>query len=338
MKRSFKPNAPHRLSVAPMMEWTDRFDRYFLRLITRHTRLYTEMVTTGALLHGDVERHLRFDPVEHPVACQLGGSDPEALAKSAKIVEDFGYDEVNLNVGCPSDRVQNGFFGACLMAKPQLVADCVAAMREAVSIPVTVKSRIGIDGRQSYEDLTNFVETVRNSGCDTFIVHARIAILEGLSPKENREIPPLKYPFVHQLKQDFPDLTISINGGIRDLETAREQLEVLDGVMIGRAAYQDPYCLIDADRTIFGDETAPYRSRHDVIRDLLPFIEQERAAGTSLHHITRHVLGLFNGMPGARRWRRYLSENAYQAEAGPETVEAALALVPEDGVPVSASA
>ena len=338
MKQSFKPNAPHRLSVAPMMEWTDRFDRYFLRLITRHTRLYTEMVTTGALLHGDVERHLAFDAVEHPVACQLGGSDPEALAQSAKLVEAFGYDEVNLNVGCPSDRVQNGFFGACLMAKPQRVAACVTAMKEAVDIPVTVKSRIGIDGLEGYDDLTNFVETVRAGGCETFIVHARIAILEGLSPKENREIPPLKYDFVHRLKADFPDLTIAINGGIKDLGTALEQLDVLDGVMIGRAAYQDPYCLIDADRQVFGDESAPYRSRHEVIRDLLPFIEQERAAGTSLHHITRHILGLFNGMPGARRWRRYLSENAYRDGAGPETVEAALALVPEETASLSQSA
>lgn len=318
-----------RLSVAPMMEWTDRFDRYFLRLITQHTLLYTEMVTTGALLHGDVVRHLAFDPLEHPVACQLGGNDPRALAQSAKLVEDFGYDEVNLNVGCPSDRVQNGFFGACLMAQPDLVADCVAAMRDAVQVPVTVKSRIGINGRESYEELAHFVQTVSEAGCDAFIVHARIAILEGLSPKENREIPPLKYGFVHRLKQDFPDLTIAINGGIKDIPTALEQLGFVDGVMIGRAAYQDPFCLAEADRLVFGDSSRGAKSRHSIIRDLLPFIEEELSKGTTLHHITRHILGLFNGMPGARRWRRYLSENAYRAGAGTETLEAALALVPE---------
>lgn len=320
-----------RLSIAPMMDWTDRFDRYFLRLITRRAVLYTEMITTGALLYGDPERHLAFDAAEHPVACQLGGSDPNHLAQSAQLVADAGYDEVNLNVGCPSDRVQSGRFGACLMADPALVRDCVAAMRDAVDIPVTVKSRIGIDGQESYEDLSRFVETVSESGCDTFIVHARIAVLGGLSPKQNREIPPLKYDVVHRLKADFPSHSISINGGVTTLSDAASHLDYLDGVMIGRAAYQDPYCLADADRLIFGDAGAVPLSRHDVIRNMLPYIEAQRNEGIALHHITRHMLGLFNGLPGARRWRRYLSENAYRAEAGPETVEQALSLVPEGG-------
>lgn len=313
-----------------MMDWTDRFDRYFLRRITRHTLLYTEMITTGALIHGDAERHLAFDPDEHPIACQIGGSDPAELAAAARSVAAAGYDEVNLNVGCPSDRVQSGRFGACLMADPELVRDGVAAMREAVDIPVTVKSRIGIDGRESYDDLTCFVETVRQSGCDTFIVHARIAILAGLSPKENREIPPLKYAWVHRLKQDFPELSISINGGITDLDQAQSHLEALDGVMIGRAAYQDPYCLAEADRRIFGDTDAAPPSRHDIARAMLPYIEKQVASGIALHHITRHILGLFNARLGARQWRRFLSENAYARGAGPEIVEQALALVPED--------
>jgi tRNA-dihydrouridine synthase A len=325
-----KGRTDRRLSVAPMMDWTDRFDRFFLRLITRHTVLYTEMITTGALVHGDAERHLAYDVAEHPVACQLGGSDPVDLAASARMVAAAGYDEVNLNVGCPSDRVQNGRFGACLMADPPLVRDCVAAMREAVSIPVTVKSRIGIDGRESYDDLARFVDTVAGSGCDTFIVHARIAILQGLSPKENREIPPLKHDFVHRLKRDFPTLSISINGGIADLDAALTHLETLDGVMIGRAAYQDPYCLADADARIFGDVDAAPRSRHDIARAMLPYIERQRQEDVALHHMTRHILGLFNGCPGARRWRRFLSENAYAADAGPEIVEQALALVPEE--------
>lgn len=319
-----------RLSIAPMMDWTDRFDRYFLRLITRRAILYTEMITTGALLFGDAGRHLAYDDAEHPVACQLGGSDPDQLAAAAKLVADAGYDEVNLNVGCPSDRVQSGRFGACLMADPVLVRDCIAAMRDAVTIPVTVKSRIGIDGKESYEDLTRFVETVSQSGCDTFIVHARIAVLGGLSPKQNREIPPLKYDVVHRLKADFPDHSISINGGITSLDDAAPHLDRLDGVMIGRAAYQDPYCLAEADRLIFGETDAQTPSRHDIVRRMLPYIDDQRRAGIALHHITRHMLGLFNGLPGARRWRRYLSENAYRAEAGPETVEQALALVPEE--------
>jgi tRNA-dihydrouridine synthase A len=318
-----------RLSIAPMMDWTDRFDRYFLRLITRHSLLYTEMITTGALLHGDAPRFLAFDPAEHPVACQLGGSSPPDLAKAAKMVERAGYDEVNLNVGCPSDRVQNGQFGACLMADPELVRDCISAMSDAVSIPVTVKCRIGINGRDSYEALAGFIETVTQSGCDTFIVHARIAILEGLSPKQNREIPPLQYDTVHRLKRDFPALSISLNGGVQNLEEALPHLSDLDGVMIGRAAYQDPYCLAQADSVIFGDPPDQHRSRHDIIRLMLPYMEAQCRDGVALHHMTRHILGVFNGLPGARRWRRFLSENAYGAQAGPEIVEQAMALVPE---------
>lgn len=318
-----------RLSIAPMMDWTDRFDRYFLRLITRHSLLYTEMITTGALLHGDAPRFLAFDVAEHPVACQLGGSSPKDLATAARMVERAGYDEVNLNVGCPSDRVQNGQFGACLMAEPQLVRDCVAAMRDVVSIPVTVKCRIGINGRDRYQDLVNFIETVRQGGCDTFIVHARIAILEGLSPKQNREIPPLQYDVVHQVKRDFPSLSISLNGGVQTLDQALVHLSDLDGVMMGRAAYQDPYCLAQADSMIFGDAPDQQKSRHDIVRLMLPYIEAQCRDGIALHHITRHILGLFNGLPGARRWRRFLSENAYSAKAGPEIVEQAMALVPE---------
>ncbi len=333
IRPTFTSAAARRLSVAPMMDWTDRFDRYFLRLITRHTLLYTEMITTGALLHGDATRFLAFDPAEHPVACQLGGSSPDDLARAARLVAQAEYDEVNLNVGCPSDRVQNGQFGACLMADPLLVRDCIAAMRDAVDIPVTVKSRIGIDGRESYEDLCNFIACVAESGCDTFIVHARIAILSGLSPKQNREIPPLKYDFVHRLKQDFPDFSISLNGGIQSLDEALPHLTDLDGVMIGRAAYHDPYCLAEADSLIFGDTNAIIPTRHDIARAMLPYIEAQVGAGIALHHITRHILGLFNGLPGARRWRRFLSENAYGAGAGPDIVEQALALVPEDSVP-----
>jgi tRNA-dihydrouridine synthase A len=328
------PPPAYRLSVAPMMDWTDRFDRYFLRLISRRTLLYTEMITTGALIHGDAERFLAFDPAEHPVACQLGGSDPADLAKAARMVEEAGYDEVNLNVGCPSDRVQSGRFGACLMAEPELVAECVAAMRAAVSIPVTVKSRIGIDGREAYEDLTRFVATVADAGCTRFIVHARIAVLAGLSPKENREIPPLKYPWVHRLKADFPHLTVCLNGGLTGLNQVETHLAGgadgpgLDGAMIGRAAYQDPYVLAEADRRIFGDAAAETPSRHAVAHAMLEYIARQIADGVPLHHITRHILGLFNGCPGARRWRRYLSENAYASGAGPEVVEQALALVP----------
>ena len=317
-----------RLSVAPMLDWTDRYCRYFLRLISRHTLLYTEMVTTGALIHGDRDRHLRFHPAEHPVALQLGGSDPVELAVCARLGADYGYDEINLNVGCPSDRVQSGRFGACLMAEPGVVADCVSAMREAVKVPVTVKHRIGIDDMDSYAELTRFVDTVAQAGCEVFIVHARKAWLQGLSPKENREIPPLQYEVVHQLKRDFPQLQFVINGGFRTLAQVESELEELDGVMIGREVYANPWLLADVDRRIFGAPANPHADPHGVVEALLPFVEEELAEGAALKHITRHILGLFQGRPGAKAWRRHLSERAHLPGAGPEVIAQALARVP----------
>jgi tRNA-dihydrouridine synthase A len=303
-----------KLSIAPMLDWTDRHCRYFLRLLSRHTLLYSEMVTTGAIMHGDVERHLRFDVAEHPVALQLGGSVPCELASCSKIAEAYDYDEVNLNVGCPSDRVQSGMFGACLMATPQLVADCTKAMLDVVSIPVTVKHRIGIDEMDSYAQLCDFVGTVAEGGCSCFIIHARKAWLQGLSPKENRDKPPLHYETVYRIKQDFPDLEIVINGGIMTLDEAGEHLQTVDGVMMGRAIYHNPWLLADADMAVFGEQN-PLSSGFDIIEQILPYVERELADGTRLHHITRHMIGLFNGMSGARRWRRYLSENACRKDA-----------------------
>ena len=324
------PNEPdRRLSVAPMMEWTDRHCRVFLRAITKRTLLYTEMVHTGAILRGDAGRHLGHDPVEHPLALQLGGSDPADLAAAARMGRDYGYDEINLNVGCPSERVSAGRFGACLMAEPELVADCVAAMAEAVDIPVTVKSRIGIDDRDSYEELAAFVETVSARGCRTFIIHARKAWLSGLSPKQNREVPPLRYEVVRRIKADFPELEIILNGGVDSLTAAEEHLSALDGVMIGRVAYNDPWILGDADARIFAGQAGP-ESRHAVIDSLLPYIEAQCGAGVPLQRMTRHMIGLFNGLPGARAWRRHLSENARRAGAGPEVLCAAAALVSPD--------
>ena len=318
----------HRLCVAPMMEWTDRHCRVFLRALTKRTLLYTEMVHCGAVLHGDVERHLGHDAVEYPVALQLGGSDPRDLAAASRIGEAFGYDEINLNIGCPSERVSAGRFGACLMAEPELVRDGIEAMIEAVGVPVTVKSRTGIDDRDSYEDLARFVETVAQGGCRTFIIHARKALLSGLSPKQNREIPALQYGYVSRIKADFPNLEIVLNGGLRSLDDALAQLELLDGAMIGRAAYQDPWILHDADRRVFGATDGP-ATRHAVVDAMLPYIEAQCAAGVPLARITGHMLGLFNGMPGARAWRRYLSENARRDGAGVETVRAAAGLVAE---------
>jgi tRNA-dihydrouridine synthase A len=297
-----------------MMEWTDRHCRYFLRLISRRTRLYTEMVTTGALLHGERERFLRFDPGEHPVALQLGGSEPAAMAACARMGEDRGYDEINMNVGCPSDRVQSGRFGACLMVEPGLVAECVRAMKEAVRIPVTVKTRIGIDYQDSYEALCGFVDTVAAAGCDLLIVHARKAWLQGLSPKENREVPPLRYDVVEALKRDFPMLAIVVNGGIKTLEQAAAMLRQLDGVMIGREAYQNPWLLAAADQAIFGDCTPP-PTRHEVLEAYVAYVERGLAEGVPLNAMTKHVLGLFNGRPGARAWRRHLSENVHRPGA-----------------------
>ncbi|HDQ1486466.1 TPA: tRNA dihydrouridine(20/20a) synthase DusA [Escherichia coli] len=315
-----------RFSVAPMLDWTDRHCRYFLRLLSRNTLLYTEMVTTGAIIHGKGD-YLAYSEEEHPVALQLGGSDPAALAQCAKLAEARGYDEINLNVGCPSDRVQNGMFGACLMGNAQLVADCVKAMRDVVSIPVTVKTRIGIDDQDSYEFLCDFINTVSGKGeCEMFIIHARKAWLSGLRPKENREIPPLDYPRVYQLKRDFPHLTMSINGGIKSLEEAKAHLQHMDGVMVGREAYQNPGILAAVDREIFGSSDTD-ADLVAVVRAMYPYIERELSQGTYLGHITRHMLGLFQGIPGARQWRRYLSENAHKAGADINVLEHALKLV-----------
>lgn len=316
------------IAVAPMLDWTDRHYRYFIRLLSRHTLLYTEMVTTGAILRGDRERLLAHDPAEHPLALQLGGSDPAELARCARIAADWGYDEFNLNVGCPSDRVQSGRFGACLMAEPDLVAACVAAMRAATDLPVTVKTRIGIDERDSYQELADFVRRVAAGGCTVFIVHARKAWLSGLSPKENREIPPLRHEVVHRLKRDFPELTIVLNGGLTTLEQVTEQLRQVDGVMIGRAAYENPYLLAEVDRRFFGSSASP-PNRHQVVRALLPYLEERLRAGTPLQCMTRPILGLFQGIPGARAWRRVLSERAWRHGAGVEVVEAALERVVE---------
>lgn len=314
----------HRFCVAPMLDWTDRHCRYFLRLISRHALLYTEMVTTGALLHGDNPiRFLAFDPAEHPLALQLGGSEPTELAVCTRMAAEQGYDEVNLNVGCPSDKVQSGRFGACLMADPGLVAECVAAMAGASALPVTVKSRIGIDDHDSYEQLVAFVGAVAAAGCDTFVIHARKAWLEGLSPKQNREVPPLRYDIVERLKGDFPQLTIVLNGGLKDVDDARRQLDVLDGVMLGREAYHNPYILAEVDRLFYGDDH-PVPSRGQVMAAFLPYAERQLQAGVSLGALTRHILGLYHAVPGARRFRRHISENAHRAGAGLEVLEQAL--------------
>ena len=312
-----------RFCVAPMLDWTDRHCRFFHRLISQRALLYTEMVTTGALIHGDHHRFLQFNAVENPVAFQLGGSHPQDLARCAKMVEDYGYTEVNLNVGCPSDRVQNGRFGACLMAEPALVAECVAAMIQTVAIPVTVKSRIGIDDLDSYEELVHFVATISDAGCKTFIVHARKAWLSGLSPKQNRDVPPLRYDLVYQLKKDFPQLEIIINGGITSLEQAEEMLNQVDGVMVGRESYHNPYLLADVDRRFYGAANDSL-SRQAIVALLMPYIQEQLKAGVRLNSISRHILGLFHGEPGARGWRRYLSENVSKSGADEQVIMAAL--------------
>ncbi|MEM7016787.1 MAG: tRNA dihydrouridine(20/20a) synthase DusA [Pseudomonadota bacterium] len=314
---------PHTFCIAPMMDWTDRHDRYFLRLISRRARLYTEMVVSEAIYHGDRNRLLGFDSVEHPVALQIGGSNPELLAECARIGESWGYDEINLNVGCPSDRVQSGKFGACLIAEPDLVARCVEAMGNAVSIPVTVKTRLGVDDLDNDEHLHGFIRTVSAAGCETFIMHARKAWLSGLSPKENREIPPLQYERVYHLAETFSHLNWVLNGGITTLPDAISHLNTLDGVMLGREAYHNPYCLAEVDQQVFGEQT-PTPSRLEILEQLIPYIEARMADGASLKHVTRHILGLFQGQPGARSWRRYLSENAYKPGAGPEVIQYAL--------------
>ncbi|MEL4361560.1 tRNA dihydrouridine(20/20a) synthase DusA [Shewanella algae] len=307
-----------RFSIAPMLDWTDRHYRYFARLMSSQTLLYTEMVTTGAILHGKGD-YLAYNQEEHPLALQLGGSNVEDLARCAEIARQRGYDEVNLNVGCPSDRVQNGRFGACLMEEPELVAHCVDAMRQKVDIPVTVKTRIGIDDKDSYEFLCDFITKVSAAGCDTFIIHARKAWLQGLSPKENREIPPLDYPRVYQLKQDFPGLHISINGGIKSFEEMHAHLAQLDGVMVGREAYQNPYLLAEVDQKIFGLDSQ-VMSRDQVVDAMLPYVEAHLQSGGRLNHISRHMTGLYQGIPGSRNWRRHLSENAHKPGAGIEVL------------------
>ncbi|WP_081666732.1 tRNA dihydrouridine(20/20a) synthase DusA [Laribacter hongkongensis] len=303
-----------RVCVAPMLDWTDRHYRYFARLLSRHTWLYTEMVTTGALIHGDVPRHLTFHEAEHPIALQLGGSEPAELAQCARLAEYWGYDEVNLNVGCPSERVQKGAFGACLMKEPGLVADCVRAMRDVTALPVTVKHRIGVDDVEAFGFVSDFVGEVAAAGCSTFIVHARNAILKGLSPKENREIPPLKYDYAWRLKTEFPDLEILVNGGIRTLDEAAEQLGHVDGVMIGREAYHNPYLLAGVDVRFYGDEH-PVPTRTEVIERLIPYVDAHLAAGGKVRDIARHVLGLVNGVPGARRFRQMLSDSRLLKDA-----------------------
>jgi len=305
--------ASRRFSVAPMMDWTDRHCRFFLRLLSRNALLYTEMVTTGAILHGDRQRFLRHHDCEHPLALQLGGSNPQELAACALLAEQAGYNEVNLNVGCPSDRVQNNMIGACLMGHPQLVADCVQAMRDAVSIPITVKHRIGINGRDSYEQLCEFVETVHQAGCTSFTVHARIAILEGLSPKQNRDVPPLRYDVVAQLKRDFAELEIILNGGIKTLDECEQHLQTFDGVMLGREAYHNPYLLAQVDQRLFGDHHA-IASRAETLQRLRPYVEAHLAEGGAMQHITRHVLGLGQGFPGARRFRQLLSVDVHKTD------------------------
>jgi tRNA-dihydrouridine synthase A len=305
----------HKFCVAPMMDWTDRHCRVFHRHLSRRALLYTEMITAQAIRHGDRQRLLGFDPIEQPVALQLGGSDPTMLADAARVGEDYGYSEINLNVGCPSDRVQEGRFGACLMAEPRLVADCVAAMQGAVKIPVTVKCRIGIDDQDENEGLDRFVESIATTGCNTFIVHARKAWLKGLSPKENREIPPLNYTRVHRLKAHFPHLGIILNGGLATLESARNEMQALDGVMLGRAAYHTPWILADVDRMFFGVPN-PLTNRSEAALRMFPYIDDQLRQGVWLSKMTRHLLGLFHGQPGGRLWRQILSEQSHVPGAG----------------------
>jgi tRNA-dihydrouridine synthase A len=313
-------------SIAPMMDWTDRHCRVFHRHLTRRALLYTEMLTTGAVIHGDRQRLLGFDRCEHPVALQLGGSDPRELAEAARIGEAFGYDEINLNVGCPSDRVKDGRFGACLMAEPDLVARCVDAMKRTVAIPVTVKCRIGIDEQDPEVALDALAHAVVASGCDALIVHARKAWLDGLSPKENRDVPPLDYDRVYRLKRAMPGVTVIINGGIRGIEDAKAHLEHVDGVMLGRAAYQEPWRLLSVDREIFG-EAAPHATMQDALEVMMPYIEQQLARGTRLHAITRHFVGAFHAVPGARAFRRHLAEQGVKPGAGLEVLRDAIARV-----------
>ena len=312
-----------------MMDWTDRHCRYFHRLLAPSALLYTEMVTTGAIIHGDTDRFLAYNPEEHPLALQLGGCDPADLADCARIAEKRGYDEINLNVGCPSDRVQRGRFGACLMLEADLVRDCIAAMLDAVQIPVTVKTRLGVDDHDSYQFMSDFVGKVAESGCTVFIMHARKALLEGLSPKQNREVPPLHYDWVYRLKQESPGLEIVINGGIDSLVAIEEHLEHVDGVMLGRAAYQNPWLLAECQRQFF--DWAAVGSREEIIEAMSAYLERQVHAGTAVKHISRHLLGLFQGMPGAKAWRRYISENAFQDDNNMDLLRQALLAMESKG-------
>jgi tRNA-dihydrouridine synthase A len=322
MESAKKRGLNRTLSVAPMMDWTDRHCRYFHRLLAPSALLYTEMVTTGAIIHGDADRFLAYNPEEHPLALQLGGSEPKDLATCARIAEQRGFDEINLNVGCPSDRVQRGRFGACLMLEPDLVRDCMAAMLDAVDIPVTIKTRLGVDDCYSYQYMSDFVGQVAESGCSVFLMHARKAILAGLSPKQNRDVPPLHYDWVYRLKQESPGLEIVINGGIDSLEAARQHLEHVDGVMLGRAAYHSPWVLAECQQQLFEEQTDI--SREDIIESMSIYLERQVREGVAVKHISRHSLGLFQGLPGARAWRRYLSENAYRDDNNTEILKQAL--------------
>lgn len=316
----------HRFCIAPMMDWSDRHCRYLWRLLSKNTRLYTEMVTTGALLNNDPSRFLNYNLEEHPLAIQLGGSDPVELAKCAELSQQWGYDEVNLNCGCPSDRVQNGMIGACLMAHPHQVAEAYQAMQDAVDIEVTIKHRIGIDDLDSYDDMVRFVEAIARKGCRTFIIHARKAWLQGLSPKQNREVPPLQYDFVHQVKSQFPELNIVINGGITTLTDSQEQLTQVDGVMVGREAYSNPYLLADVDRVIFNEDKRT-NSRLAIAEAYIEYCQKEIEKGCRLHHLSRHILGLFQGQKGARQFRRHISENAHKSGVDHQVLVDALAFI-----------
>lgn len=311
-----------RFCIAPMIDWSDKHCRYFWRLLTKHSLMYTEMITTGALLHGDAQRHLEFNNAENPLAIQLGGSNPDELALCARMAEDKGYDEVNLNCGCPSDRVQSGKFGACLMAEPELVAECFNRMQQAVNIPVTIKHRIGIDDQDEYEDLEKFVSVLKDAGCKTFIVHARKAWLNGLSPKQNREVPPLMYERVYQLKYDYPELEIIINGGITSLAEANYHLQQVDGVMMGREAYHNPFLLADVDIELFSSQD-PKTNREDVIKHFADYCETEIAKGTRLNHLTRHILGLYHGQRGGKAFRRHISEHVSRPGANVDILQQA---------------
>lgn len=316
-----------RFCVAPMLDWTDRHERYFLRLISKHALLYTEMVTTGALIHGDKHKHLQYNSEEHPVALQLGGSNPKDMELCAIMAEDYGYDEVNINVGCPSDRVQNGAFGACLMAEAELVAENVFAMQNAVKIPVTVKNRIAIDEMPEYETLHNFMKVVSHAGCKTFIIHARKAWLKGLSPKQNRDVPPLNYELVYQIKREFPELEIIINGGIKTLEECQQHLKQVDGVMVGREVYHNPFIMKEVDKQLYHEQTAKELTETEILEQYIDYMQDQLDQGVFLKHMSRHLLGLFTGKPGAKAWRRHISENAYKSGAGIEVIQQAVSYV-----------